>query len=58
MYLCGMIRKIIAYKNYYDDFMATLSVEVKKKIHYILDLLTTEDRISTKFVKHNKKWYI
>ncbi len=32
--------------------MDTLNVAEKKKIHYILDLLATEDKISTKFVKH------
>jgi putative addiction module killer protein len=47
-----MIREIISYGDYYDDFMATLSIEAKKKIHYILDLLSVEDRVSAKFVKH------
>ena len=43
LYFCGMVeRKIIAYKNYYDDFMATLSDGVRKKIHYGLDLLSTQ----------------
>ncbi len=31
--------------------MKTLSAVERKKIHYILDLLQTEDRISIKFVK-------
>jgi len=47
-----MIREIITYENYYDDFIATLSNEVIRKIHYIFDLLTTEDKINKKFVKH------
>ena len=47
-----MKREIITFGDYYDDFMDTLSVVEKKKVHYILDLLATEDRISTKFVKH------
>jgi len=47
-----MKREIITFGDYYDDFMATLSVAEKKKVHYILDLLATEDRVSTKFVKH------
>lgn len=46
-----MKREIIAFGDYYDDFMKTLSAVERKKVHYILDLLQTEDRISTKFVK-------
>ena len=45
-------REIIRYDNYYDDFISTLSVEVIKKIHYVFDMLATEERISKKFVKH------
>ena len=50
-YICCMKREIIAFGDYYDDFMKTLSPTERKKVHYILDLLQTEDRISTKFVK-------
>lgn len=46
-----MKREIISYGSYYDDFMDALSLSERKKIHYILDLLATEDRISTKFAK-------
>jgi phage-related protein len=45
-------RKIIAYRNYYRDFMESLSGGVRKKIHYVLDLLASQDRISKKFVDH------
>jgi phage-related protein len=44
-------RKITAYKNHYKDFMATLTDEVRKKIHYGLDLLSSRERVSKKFVK-------
>ncbi|MCL2726983.1 MAG: type II toxin-antitoxin system RelE/ParE family toxin [Bacteroidales bacterium] len=43
-------RKIIAYKSYYKDFMTTLTDEVRKKIHYGLDLLASQERVSKKFV--------
>ena len=43
-------RKIISYKSHYDDFMATLADKVQKKIHYGLDLLASQERISKKFV--------
>jgi len=45
-------RKIIGYKHYYKDFMDTLTVDEKRKIYYILDLLATKHRISKKFVKY------
>jgi len=47
-------RKIIAYKNYYCEFMSSLTYQERKKIHYGLDLLSTQQHVSTKFVKHIK----
>ncbi len=47
-------RKIILYKNYFLDFIKTLRDNEIRKIDYILDLLKTQNRISTKFVKHIK----
>ncbi|KAA6301267.1 MAG: hypothetical protein EZS26_002576 [Candidatus Ordinivivax streblomastigis] len=32
--------------------MESLSADVKKKIHYALDLLSSQERVSKKFVKH------
>ena len=52
MYLCGMINEIITYGSYYDDFIDTVSLGVKKKIHYVFDLLCTEEKVSKKFVEH------
>jgi phage-related protein len=45
-------RKIIAYKNYYKDFMDSLSFEEQRKVHYVLDLLASQERISAKFIRH------
>ena len=47
-----MIRTIQAFGDYYDLFMDTLTVSEKMKVHYILDMLKSQERISTKFVKH------
>ena len=46
-----MKREIIAFGDYYDNLMKTLSATEPKKVHYILDLLQIRNRISTKFVK-------
>jgi phage-related protein len=44
-------RKIIAFKRYYREFMQTLNAGEQRKIHYVLDMLATQERISAKFVK-------
>lgn len=49
-YLCPM-RKIIAYKNYFSDFLEKLPVQEKAKLLRSLDLLTTEDKIPHHYVK-------
>ena len=46
-----MIREIIRFGSYYDDFINTVSNEVKNKLYYIFELLETEVRISKKFVE-------
>ncbi len=44
-------RKIIGFRHYYREFMQTLDAGARRKIHYVLDMLATQERISTKFVK-------
>lgn len=48
-------REIIAYKNYFLDFMSALDDKESRKIYYILDMLKVQDRVSEKFVKHLKE---
>ena len=47
-----MKREIFAYKNYFYDFLATLSEKEVEKIDYGLSLLESQDRVSKKFVKY------
>jgi putative addiction module killer protein len=49
-----MERKIVAYKDYYREFMASLDIKTKHKIRYGLMLLETQDRLPSKYVKHIK----
>lgn len=49
-YLC-IVRKIITYKHYFDDFLQKLSWQEKEKFLRSLDLLTTEDRIPSHYIK-------
>lgn len=46
-----MKRKIIAFRNYYKDFMESLNDKERIKVHYVLSLLQTEDRLPLKFIK-------
>ena len=53
LYLCGMFeRKIIAYKNFFWDFMGTLDEGAEQKVYYSIDMLKTQQRISKKFAEH------
>jgi len=47
-----MKREIFVYKNYFYDFINTLSEKVVEKIDYGLALLESQDRVSNKFVKY------
>lgn len=47
-----MNRKIIAYKNYFIEFINSLSEVERKKVFYVIEMLKTQDRINSKFVKH------
>lgn len=47
-----MKRKIIAFGDYYRQFMEGLNVKEQQKVHYVLSLLQTEDRLPLKFIKH------
>lgn len=46
-----MERKIITFGNYFGSFLETLDGDVRKKIDYVLDMLKTVKRLSSKFVK-------
>ena len=46
-----MNRKIRVYKRFFLDFIEQLSEGERRKIDYGLQLLKTQERLSTKFVK-------
>ncbi len=45
-------RTISAYKNYFKDFINTLSDLEARKVFYVIDMLKTQERVNTKFVKY------
>ena len=45
-------RTISAYKNYFKDFIDTLSDAEARKVFYVIDMLKTQERVNTKIVKY------
>ena len=45
------MRKIIAYKNYFSDFIKKLSADETNKIRRALDLFKVEDSMPRHFIK-------
>lgn len=45
-------RKILYYKNYFIEFFMSLQDGAKRKISYVLDMLKTQERLSSNFIKH------
>ena len=45
------IREIIAYKNYFEDFLTEQPIKVQDKIFKILEAIETLERIPTSYLK-------
>ena len=45
-------RIISAYKNYFKDFINSLSDAEARKVFYVIDMLKTQERVNAKFVKY------
>ena len=45
-------RKLIFFKNYFNDFFNSLSSKVQDKIDYVLFLITVANRIPSKYFEH------
>lgn len=46
------LRNIFYYKNYYLKFFATLKPEVKKKLNWTLQIISTLEHVPEKYFKH------
>ncbi len=46
-----MKRTIIAFGNFYHEFVRSLNYKEREKLKYLLSLLETQDRIPIKFIK-------
>lgn len=47
-----MERKVSAFKNYFLDFIDSLTELESRKVFYVIDMLKTQTRLSEKFIKH------
>lgn len=45
------IREIIAYKNYFEDFLTVQPIKVQDKVFKILEAIETLERIPTTYLK-------
>ena len=50
-------RTISAYKNYFKDFISSLSDAEARKVFYVIDMLKTQERVNAKFVKYLRDRY-
>jgi len=46
------IREVIAYKNYFVDFLTKQPIKVQNKIFKIIEAIETLERIPTTYLKH------
>ncbi|PVY37899.1 type II toxin-antitoxin system RelE/ParE family toxin [Pontibacter virosus] len=46
------IREIVAYKNYFEDFLKEQPVKVQDKIFKILEAIETLERVPQNYLKH------
>lgn len=47
-----MERRVLAYKNYFVDFINSLNDAESRKVFYVIEMLKCQERLSEKFVKH------
>ena len=46
------IRKIMAYKHYFEEFLSEQPIKVQNKIYKILEIVEFQHTIPTKYLKH------
>jgi len=48
------IRTIVAYKNYFEDFLSSQPEKVQNKIYKILEVVAFQQQIPNRYIKHIK----
>ena len=45
------VREVIAYKNYFEDFLVAQPIKVQDKIYKIIEIIETYERVPTTYLK-------
>ena len=45
------IREVIAYKDYFENFLKIQSVKIQNKIYKVIEIIETFERVPTKYLK-------
>lgn len=45
------IREVIAYKDYFENFLKKQSVKIQNKIYKVIEIIETFERVPTKYLK-------
>jgi len=46
------VREVVAYKNYFEDFLKKQTVKVQNKIFKVIEAIETLERIPERYLKH------
>jgi len=45
------VREVIAYKNYFEDFLLAQSIKVQDKIYKVIEIIETYERVPSNYLK-------
>ena len=48
------VREVIAYKNYFEDFLKKQNTKVQDKIFKVIEIIETYERVPSNYLKHLK----
>ncbi|CAM2782234.1 hypothetical protein [Weeksella virosa] len=46
------VREVIAFKNYFEDFLSEQPIKVQDKIFKIIEAIETLERVPSNYLKH------
>ncbi len=45
------VREVIAYKNYFEDFLLAQPIKVQDKIYKVIEIIETYERVPSTYLK-------
>jgi len=48
------VREVVAYKNYFEDFLRKQNTKVQDKIFKVIEIIETYERVPSNYLKHIK----